>query len=355
MFNQEETKIKNGFLDIITKLINNQAYIFDKETIKKSEDIKLFLINNPNNETSIKIKTLLKTYYLHGLNNEKLKNALNMDNKRKYGKIQDIFKNIPFLDYNNILFFNSIIYTPNEYFGSKLNYYNGLFWFLENNGAVIDEDFKEKILVFIKNNSELFNYSKTEYGTIEEEKKNHFDALRGKYTDDYYKFIEREKAIAFNQSKEFNEKDAYFKYLHKKIGNIGELDFYMYINKLPYTVHTAKELGDGFGYDIYCYDDKREIEQLVEIKTTTNVDKETFELTEKEYQEMIKALENENTEYFVCLTCLDIQNNYKPEHQLLKAIDEYTLVSGDGNIEYIIDHNDKNKITFIKNSYVKRR
>lgn len=353
--NQEYIKIKNDLCEIISKLNHHEIDELTTDIINKCKNVKLFIKNNPDNKISKEIVKILKSYYINNLNNQKLINAINLDDKRKYYKEQEIFKNLPLLDQANILFFNNIIDFPSEYYGNIPNYYKGIFWFLETNNCLIDKEYKNTIINYIDNHKELFYYTKSKFNTIEEEKKNHSDALNGCYTDDYYEFIAREKSIATIQLKFFNEKDAYLKYLYKKIGNIGELDFYMYVEKLPYTVHTSKELSDGFGYDIYCYDEKRETEQLIEIKTTTSLDKETFELTEKEYQEMINTLENKNTEYFVCITSLDIQNDYKPKHQLLKAIDEYTFISGDGEIEYIMDHTQKDKISFMKNSYVKRR
>lgn len=350
--NQEE--IKRDFYEIILKMYNNEITDLDRNTINKCLNIKSFLKSNPNHELSKKINELLKMYYIKKINNEDLIKAFEIDDKYAYKRQIEVFKNIPLLDKANILFFNNTVIYPSEYYGSIPNYYKGLFWFIESNNGKISPKLKANINNYLKNNKNLFIYTKNSYSTLKEEKQYHYNAQRNILTDNFNNFYNRSKGIAILENRYIDYNQIYFNYLNSKIGNIGELEYFEYLKLLPNTYHVAKDYGDGFGYDIYSYDEKNEKEQLIEVKTTTNPDKELFSLNDNEYKTMVDSLDNPNAEYYVCLMHIDTLNNYKITYQLLKAVDEYTLKSADDEIEYIIDYNFDNT-TFINNSYVRRR
>lgn len=62
------------------------------------------------------------------------------------------------------------------------------------------------------------------------------------------------------------------------------------------AIWVAKEYGDGFGYDILSYDNEKNKEVLLEVKSGESA---YFELTENEYNTMINA-HLKNADYIIC-------------------------------------------------------
>ena len=60
--------------------------------------------------------------------------------------------------------------------------------------------------------------------------------------------------------------------------------------------HTSKELGDGFGYDVFLYDAEENKEKLIEVKSTRTWN---FELTENEIKVMRNTRNQPNTDYYL--------------------------------------------------------
>ena len=110
------------------------------------------------------------------------------------------------------------------------------------------------------------------------------------------------------------------------------------------TIFTAKEIGNGFGYDIYYQSlvNGQIIENLIEVKTTTKNDNQnlreddSFILTENEYNVMLEAKEN-NANYLIARVLFDNVQNVPIDYCYLQLCDDNVLRSLDFNdnvIEY---------------------
>lgn len=112
-----------------------------------------------------------------------------------------------------------------------------------------------------------------------------------------------------NEIKNFNNGD----HNYKTIGKVGEyliMDYLQKNNLNPY--HVAKELGNGFGYDIFFntfydalkkYNGAHKIENLTEIKATCKYNvhesEDNFILTFNEADKMLDTLNNDEAKYNV--------------------------------------------------------
>lgn len=68
-------------------------------------------------------------------------------------------------------------------------------------------------------------------------------------------------------------------------------------SKTKKTYWVSKQFGDGYGYDILDLDEEKEVESLIEVKSSFYND--YFDLTPNEYKTMLETTKHDNSEYLV--------------------------------------------------------
>ena len=283
--------------------------------------IKTALKDNEKDSNVIESKKVFAEYLYRLFENKEVTDALNSDNNYPYGKILNIYKNNPFNKYPKVNeFFQFTIYIPE---GSHLE--NNVNWFIEDCGLphsnnldlIRDFNFKNRNLSY-----------KEEYGTYEQEIERYNKMLNGDFNNhDFDVFLNNIYANEFAFSK-FYTGDNIQDYLNKKLGNIGELYLYNTLVKEKDTVFVARDLGNGFGYDIYttAFMDGKKKELLFEVKTTTDMNNDTFALSENEYKVLCESLNCPNTEYIVARAHFGIKQDINNLHnKVINVIDENNI------------------------------
>ena len=324
-----DKNIIEEYIDAISDAYTNKEYNLNSDTLRY---IKSYMLYHPNDPDVIKAKTLLSFYLSNIYTDINLTNILDY-NDLKYKKIIDYFKIDPLRIYTNLIsLFNTTIFIPE---GSYIE--NNINWFLKDMGYS-HVDNLDKSLKFTKDFP--IKGGKDPYGTFEEEKERYLNFQNGIKDNDYYNFVKDKKSseLCFNR---YYEGDPDRDYLYKKLGNIGE--YYTYNLLSEYNpIFVARDLGNGFGYDIYTVAniDNKTVELLIEVKSTSNPDKNYFSITDTEYKVLKDTLSNDKAEYIVCLVYVDVKNNiYK--HVYYRPIDDKTFIEINGNRKYIFDNTDQ--------------
>ena len=125
----------------------------------------------------------------------------------------------------------------------------------------------------------------------------------------------------------------------------GELyTFENLIKPCSNPIFTSRDLGDGFGYDMYYQypNNNQIIENLVEVKTTTNTSgNDYFTLSPNEYNILLQTINEHTVDYYICRVFFNpdkMDFNYcflKLENNLLIS----TTYNNDG-IAYEVSQND---------------
>ena len=329
-------ELKDYFDLCLNNIFNNVSFDYD---FNKLSELKKYMVNNPNDPKVVEIKRKLceTIYYLY--NNPNLYNSLNMPNRLKYGrqlKLIEIVKSDLYLNFS--LLFRLVVFTPS---GIKMDdLYN---WFLEDNGF-------NTLNVFDGiSNSGVNNIclSKSKYNSIDLEMCYHNLANQGCFLhDDYISFIDEKesKANSFNSS---YDGDSRMDYINKKVGNIGELHWFNHLKKMDgRTILAARDFGDGLGYDIYgiTNQDGVEKELLIEVKSTTNPNKDYFQLSDNEYDFMQSILSDPDAEYLLATAFIDVSNNYNIIRNAYMLNGNDKLYSLKGNDEYLLDSSSQKKL-----------
>ena len=317
---------------------------------KELPSIKIYLENNKDKEEIKKIRRKFAEYIYNLYNNEKLTNALN--DEYVYRRIVNAYKLDPF-KYNsiynkegalNILFSNSIFIPIGSYFENNIN------WFLDDSG--LGELENPKILRDIyKRYKHLSQPDK--YGSFNQEFEKYEKSLNGLEYDmpnDYEEFKNNKKleSEAFNR---YYEGNPIIDYQNKRLGNIGEI--YVYENLIKNSIESifvSRDCGDGFGYDIHTlYNDNNTIKEgLIEVKATSNENKDFFALTDEEYNTMIDTLNNDKVKYFVCLCYVDVKKKQVVSKPFIVE-NKTTFRSLVDDELYVFDKIEKNQYYFKSN------
>lgn len=218
------------------------------------------------------------------------------------------------------------------------NFYDG---FLEAisfyRGELISNEHIKQVCDFTMQNDAIMRGSSDIYGTLEEEiglyqkasSGYSFDALK-QFASDYY--MQPDKAR--------------FHFMNKHLGNIGELLVFQAIPTQPQKIFVARDIKNGFGYDIYFYD-KACIENLIEVKTTrNNGEHDFFTMSENEYHIMRESREKGNARYSIFRMKLD-QTPVLSSYLCLDMMNEETLVDRNNpNIVYQLNPKFDSRIQF---------
>ncbi|MBR1417018.1 MAG: DUF3883 domain-containing protein [Bacilli bacterium] len=313
--------------------------------------VKNYMYDHPND---IDVKTVynwILINYKAPFLNPNLIDAFNIT--LPYLRQQEVYKNLPFVS-NNVYYpqyMYSLLALPSQYYGSLPNFYKGCYYFFnEQNSLDIPTSVISEIDKYINENLYVIRGSKDNYDDLETELYRYHNALVGKFGDDFDEF-----KLILGLSENLYDDEIIDRYINKKLGNIGELFIYNKIKKLPNAIFTAKELGNGFGYDMYFQSDENNTltENLIEVKTTSNDKKNNyFSLSENEYKTMLSTLDNKQANYIIYRVFL---NNNKLEFDILSPREDNIFVSViNGNIEYELDKTINNKFVFNRKHIVRK-
>lgn len=316
--------IINGYNKALSQLLATGKY--DKSLIYGNT--KSFLYTNKDVEEVKKAREVFATALYELYNMKELSNALNSSDEYPYAKIINIYKNSPERFYEELpLFFQSTTYIPEGHYPE-----DNMNWFIEDCGLP-HVDNLDKLKEFNKTYRHLWPAS--EYGSYEEERKRFLDAKnKNIYGLDYEKFLAEQSAIEAIVGY-YNEEDSKIAYLDQKLGNMGELYLYDSLVVDKETCFVARDLGNGFGYDIYTTATQNGVKKefLFEVKSTTIANKDYFTLSSNEKKTMVDTLTKDKTEYIVCLSHINAEDN-TILNSFFKAVDENTFINTATDEEY---------------------
>lgn len=306
------------FIQLGNEILNQMQYvtILSKEyktLCEKMKKLKIHIYDYPDNNFVKDFITELMRRYIALFFNQELIDAF-LIKEPFYRQIQ-ICKNLPFnkhRDYCQFLFnLLELESYPNFYLGFKeaLNHYRP---------ELLEHPHIKQVYEFIEQNPILEKGSADKYRSLEEEQNLYWKAARGDYFEELQDFSDQKQVMGQDKVRQH--------FMHKRIGNIGELHIFHLINGRFQTILVARDEKNGFGYDIYYRDDNN-CENLVEVKTTTKINNEedSFEMSENEYGIMKQCVDNPQANYIVCRVKLD--NKLNPiSFTLLIMIDNTTMI-----------------------------
>lgn len=301
--------------EILSDLSEDKAFT---EVLPKLRDVKEYTQLNPNDKYTIMFFNNVINLYLSAFLKKELIDAFNLSDEQFYYKQISIYWNLPFtlhpnwgmllpyiFDIPSTLFckpYETFVYILNKYYPSILD--------------VTCVQHIQSILKFVNENEPLFKGSKDDYYSLERELELYDDAMHRR------DFKELRDFGTIERIQDFDYLGRTF--MNKRVGNIGELYAYEVIRKYFYTCFVARDIKNGFGYDIYgC--DQNGVETLFEIKTTHDK-KEAyrFTLSPNEYELMRRCFNVGRTRYVICRVVLD--DYFKPSYSFLSLKDNITLV-----------------------------
>lgn len=306
--------------------------MMDNKDITKMSDtarqIKIFIFNHPNNPNVYWfIRTILELH-LTLFQDEALLKAFSLPDNLKYYKQMDIYRNLPYTKYQALPWYlSAVLDIPNGAYGkaydSLLELLKKYLPFQASNPSLLAAK------SFVDDNPQIAFAIKDDYKSIDEEIAQYHNAKSGKIFTDL-------KLFAFSKN-EMDIEAIREEYINKKIGNIGEIYAYeMAMGAFEKVIFVAKEIKNGFGYDIIYLDDGTET--LVEVKTTRNTSEDdSFKVSPNEYEKLKECLTRPNANYLICRIILD-ETLLNPSYIILSPLDEKALkdISNSG-IEYHID------------------
>lgn len=327
------------FIQLGREVLNEMQYIdaWSNEATNlrnKMNKLKIHMLNNPNNKSVQDFIEELINRYIALFFNKNLIDALCMA-QPFYRQLQ-IYKNLPYTTHPSygVYLFELLSLSNFPYF------YPGFLEALEKHRPeLVTHQHIQEVLAFAEQNERIIHGSADKYGSLEEEKLLYQKAYRGEYFEelDVFAFINRF----------MGQDEARSPFMHKKEGNIGELYAFDLISNQYFKILVAKEVKNGFGYDIYFYDNNH-VENLVEVKTTfKDIETEdSFDLSENEYKVMKQCENNPLATYMVCRIKLDSSLNLVSS-TFLTMVDSTTFVDFTTGTQYKKEEQD-GPITFKK-------
>lgn len=300
--------------------------VYNRELNNKLRKLKEYIYDNK--ESNI-VKFFIDEFlnqYLALLLNSNLAVALNID--KPFYRQLEVYKYLPHNIHPTIFNYLFDILELKSF----PHYYEGIFEALK----IYKPEYMQNITIiklrsFINENKNIMRGSKDTYGTLEEEKHKYFHIDSKEFEAEINAYANANYIMDKEQIKE--------ELRRKSIGNIGELHVYDRVKNNPNCCLVARDVKNGFGYDIY-YLYNNQIEILLEVKTTTlkrEIDR--INVSENEYNYMLKCLNNPSACYRIIRVTLDSNLNLESSHELA-LINEDTLIDiQDQNTRYKKDGN----------------
>lgn len=298
--------------------------------------LKIFMFNNPIKQCVQNFIQKFLTLYANLFSRRELVDAFDLLKDYPYFSKIQIYKYLP----HNIhplwsIYLTGLFQYPSTIFGKP--YPMLLYLFNQYMPVLTKSQNIKNVLNFIEENPAIMKSSLDDYYDLDKEKELYQRARRNENFKELDDFRNIKPIMDIEQRR--NE------FIAKRIGNIGELYVYGLFYDSHYTEFVARDIKNGFGYDIYYYNNDEDKENLVEVKTTTiQREDDCFDLSENEYKEMLKCFENEKVSYYVCRVILD--NDLIPTILFLTLKDSTTLKSVYTGDEYKICPKEKDYIAF---------
>ncbi len=279
------------------------------------EKIKLYIYNNPDNQYVKQFIEVFIELYVEAFFNKDLINSFAIPEQYHYYKQIRIYMNLPYTlhpFYAQVL--PKTLVVPSEVYG---DFYQTFLWVLQKYRPwLADHPNLQSILNFVGENKNIIRGSKDDFNHLSVEINSYHQAINGQRLKELEDFAFMEQCMDIEEVRR--------KFINKKIGNIGELYVYKLIKDQYFHYFVSRDIKNGFGYDIYYFDSKSSIENLVEVKTTmNNSEDDYFKMSENEYDVMKKCFHNPFAQYYICRVHLDKHLN--PTYTLLSMQDDDTL------------------------------
>lgn len=324
-------------IEVLNEMEYIDAWLNEATNLRnKMRKLKLHMLNNPNNKFVQNFIDELMNRYIRLFFNDDLIAAFRIP-QPFYRQLQ-IYKNLPYTikpSYGTYLFdLLSLESFPHFYLG-----------FLEALEKYRPELTKhphmQELLAFVEQNESIIHGSIDKYGSLEEEKRFYHKAQNGECFQELQDFVWANNFMGQNDARE--------PFMRKKEGNIGELYAFNLISNQFFKILVARDVKNGFGYDIYFYDNHH-VENLVEVKTTLkDIEAEDdFDLSDNEYRVMQQCENNPLATYMVCRVKLDSSLNLVSS-TFLTMVDSTTFVDFVTGTQYKKEEQNSS-ITFKKSS-----
>lgn len=300
------------FIQLGKKVLNEMPSInmYSKafhEFANKMRKVKIYIMNNPNNPYVKDFINELLNQYLLLFSNADLINALCIP-QPFYRQIQ-VCKNLPF---NANAPYGSYLFSLLE-LSSFPYFYPGFLEALQKyKPEELTKPHLQALFAFIEQNQNIVYALKDDYYSLDKEKELCQKAYRRESFKEIQELINREQP-----------RDPYSMFINKRVGNIGEIYTYELFKNERNCCFVARDVKNGFGYDIYFLD-RNGIETLIEVKTTAN-NSDNFDISENEYKIMQQCMHNPLVNYLICRVNLD--SSLTPtSYTFLAMVDDTTLV-----------------------------
>ncbi len=322
------------FIQLGREVLNEMPYVnMYSEEFRKFDDkmkkVKIHILDNPNNKFVKDFIDELLNRFLALFFDKELMESFYIQHPF-YRQIQ-VCKNLP---YNENSTYLSFLFYLLE-LSSFPRFYPGFLEALTKyKPEIVNHPHLQALFAFIEQNENIIYASKDNYRSLVEEKELCQKAYRGEYFKEIDDLIKSEQP-----------KDPYTTFTNKRVGNIGELYTYELLRNERNCCFVARDVKNGFGYDIYFLD-RNGIETLVEVKTTAN-NRNEFEVSENEYRIMKQCIGNPLVNYIICRVNLD--SSLTPiSYTFLTMADDTTLIDiSTGEVQYK-GRPTNNSITFEK-------
>lgn len=333
----------NDFLSLAKEVYVDIANDGDYTTISNKifPKMTLYMRNNPDKVSVQWFRYILIQMYTKAFYSQAMFDALSIDDKYEYWKKMQIYVNLPYNVHPWWPFYLSNIFEfPNDL---PYDHYERFIYLVKNYylPGFADHPHMQAIIDFTKDNETTMKGIKDDYYSLEKEKELYRTALLG------INFKELEEFHSKIQRGSFEQVISWFK--NRRIGNIGELSIFNELSLKYSPCLVARDIKDGFGYDIYYFDPNSQKENLVEVKTTTKPfsDDDNFYTSENELKVMNECLGKENANYIIYRVYLDYALN--ASYSILVPLDIETLAdSNNPDVLYKIKRLENGKIIFEK-------
>lgn len=324
------------YKEVLAKMKPTYDNTYD-ELLEKLNHIYLYVSENPNNIYVKKfIKEVLNMYEAIFFNRNLLE-FLYLNNEKYYHNQIEIYKNLPYTTHPlYATYLSKMIPIPSDINDSYLSFKYLLEKYCEFN---FNRGYLQLILDFVENNQLIMNGIKENYYSLEKEKRAYLKCKDKIYFRGLKEFAKSENLT--------NPYEAQNLFLSRTIDHIGKLYFFSLVKYKYYCYFLSRDINDGFGYDIYCYD-RDYIENLINVKTTINAPlNDFFTITENEYKTMIESFSKPNARYIICRVFLD--GNLEPTYKYLVAKDKNLVVEIDNeDLQYKLSYAYDNTLCFKK-------
>ena len=210
---------------------------------------------------------------------------------------------------------------------------------LDRSNIKIDKEFILKVCDFYDNLTVDFakniSFKKNIYYSLEDEIKEYELAKSGNINTERFISFKNDKNSNNDDDSDFDYTNPEHEYSKLVMGNIGEILLARDLRGTPYFIHTAKDVGNFAGFDMY---NMNVLELLMEVKSTfrSKDDLEDIFFMGTTEKERLKKSLNEykktrNEQYVIKRVFLN--SNYEIDELLtLYPVDEYTFRTYDNKV-----------------------